>query len=447
MKSNHSIHFIAIGGSVMHQLAISLKKSGFSVSGSDDEIFDPAKTILRNAGIISDSHGWQPETITKELDAVILGMHANNDNPELEKAKELGLKIYSFPEFIYENCKDKQRIVISGSHGKTTITAIIIHVLNYFERKFDYVIGAMVTGIEQTVKLSDAPIIVIEGDEYPSSPEDKLPKFLNYHHHIGLISGIAWDHINAFPNEEEYTHQFDIFADSTPKAGSLVYNEEDPMVDIICSKERLAVVKLSYKTHPYEIEQDHIYLVDGAHKIPIHIFGKHNIQNISGAKTLLNRIGIKDHQFYEAIQSFRGVDKRLQKLDNPNGSIIYSDYAHSPTKVSASIAAIKELYSQHKIIACLELHTYSSLNKKFIDQYKDSLELADRGIIYINPETVKQRNLEPLTEAEVKNAFDRQDLEIINDTQPVQRLISSPLDQKTVLILMSSGNFGGLKIS
>jgi len=447
MKSNQTIHFIAIGDSVMHQLAISLKNSGFSVSGSDDEIFDPAKTNLINAGIISDSNGWQPEIITNELDAVVLGMHTKNDNPELEKARGLGLKIYSFPEFIYDNCKDKQRIVISGSYGKTTITAIIIHVLNYFERRFDYVIGTMVPGIEQTVNLSDAPIIVIEGDEYPSSPEDKLPNFLNYHHHIGLISGIAWDHINAFPNEEEYTHQFDIFADSTPKAGSLVYNEEDPMVDIICSKERLAVVKLSYKTHPYEIEQNHIYLVDGTHKIPIHIFGKHNIQNISGAMTLLNRIGIKNHQFYEAIQSFKGADKRLQKLDSPNGSIIYRDYAHSPSKVSASIAAIKELYSQYKIIACLELHTYSGLNKKFINQYKDSLELADRGIIYINPEAVEQKNLEPLTEAEVKDAFDRQDLEIINNTQPVQRLISSPQDQKTVLILMSSGNFGGLKIS
>jgi len=393
------------------------------------------------------SNGWHPEIITSELDAVVLGMHAKNDNLELVKARELGLKIYSFPEFIYENCKDKQRIVIAGSHGKTTITAIIIHVLNYFERSFDYVIGAMVPDIEQTVKLSDAPIIVIEGDEYPSSPEDKLPKFLNYHHHIGLISGIAWDHINAFPNEEEYTHQFDIFADFTPKAGTLVFNEEDPMVDIISSKERPSVVKLPYKTHPYEIEHDHIYLVDGTHKIPIHIFGKHNILNISGAMTLLNRIGIKNHQFYEAIQSFKGADKRLQKLNTTNGSIIYLDYAHSPSKVSASIAAIKELYSQHEIIACLELHTYSSLNKKYINQYKDSLELADRGIIYIDPEAVAQKNLEPLTEAEIKDAFDRQDLEIINNMQPVQQLLSSPLDQKSVLILMSSGNFGGLKIS
>lgn len=431
----------------MHQLAISLKNSGYSVSGSDDEIFDPSKTNLGNAGILPKSQGWHPGKISKDLDAVVLGMHAKNDNPELEKARELGLTIYSFPEFIYENSQDKQRIIISGSHGKTTITAIIIHVLNYFEREFDYVIGAKVPGIEQTVKLSDAPIIIIEGDEYPSSPADNLPKFLNYHHHIGLISGIAWDHINAFPSEDDYTHQFDIFADSTPKAGSLVYNEEDSMVDIICSKERPGVVKLPYKTHAYEIEQGHIYLVDGTHRIPIHIFGKHNILNISGAMTLLNRIGIKNHQFYEAIQSFKGADKRLQKLDNANGAIIYRDYAHSPSKVSASIAAIKELYPQYKIIACLELHTYSSLNKKYINQYKDCLELADRGIIYIDPGAVEQKNLELLTETEVKDAFDKHDLEIINNVQPVQQLLSSPQDQKSVLILMSSGNFGGLKIS
>ncbi len=441
------IHFIAIGGSVMHNLAAALKVAGHDITGSDDEIFDPARTTLKSAGLLPTQIGWRPEVVTKDIDLVILGMHAAADNPELLKAKELGLKIYSFPEFIYEQSRDKQRVVIAGSHGKTTITAIIIHVLNYHKRKFDYVIGARVKGIEHTVKLSDAPLIIIEGDEYLCSAIDPTPKFLKYRHHIGLISGIAWDHANVFPNEEEYVKQFDLFADQTPKGGILVYCEPDPMSLMIGKKERVDVTEIAYSVHPHTSDNEgQFFLTDGPQKYPVKIFGSHNFQNINGAKEVLKRIGITNQQFYEAISSFEGAAGRLEKVNGNGQTTVYRDFAHAPSKVRATVKAVRELHPSRELLACLELHTYSSLNKKFLPQYKDTLSGAETGVIYINPEKVRAKNLEPLSESDIQDAFGSPQVKIFTNAEALSEFLQGQPWKNRNLLMMSSGNFGGINI-
>jgi UDP-N-acetylmuramate: L-alanyl-gamma-D-glutamyl-meso-diaminopimelate ligase len=441
------IHFIAIGGSVMHNLAVTLKQAGHDVSGSDDEIFDPSRATLIKHGLLPEKEGWHPETLNQTFDAVILGMHAKSDNPELLKAQELGLTIYSFPEYIYEQAKNKQRIVIAGSHGKTTITAIIIHVLNFLKHKFDYVIGAKVNGIEYTVKLSDAPIIIIEGDEYLSSPLDPTPKFVRYQHHMGLISGISWDHANVFPTEEEYVKQFDLFADQTPKGGILIYCEQDSMALIIAKKERTDVLAIPYKSHSHTSDNGQIALMNGKEKYPIKIFGSHNYQNISGAKEILKKIGVTDEQFFAAISSFEGASGRLQKIKETKSFSVYKDFAHAPSKVKATIKALKEIHPSRDLVACLELHTLSSLNKNFIPQYKDSMKSAQMQMIYVNAEKMKQKKLEPLTDADIRKAFVAPAMRIFNDTKKLEEFLLQQSWENKNLLMMSSGNFGGLSIS
>lgn len=441
------IHFIAIGGSVMHNLAIALKQAGHTVTGSDDEIFEPSHSALKKHGLLPSEDGWHPEKVTSDLDAVILGMHAKKDNPELLKAQQLDLKIFSFPEYIYNHSIDKQRIVVAGSHGKTTITAIIVHVLNYFNRSFDYVIGARIRGIENTVKLSDAPVIVIEGDEYLCSALDPTPKFLRYQHHIGLISGIAWDHANVFPTEEEYLKQFDKFADQTPKSGILIFCENDPLVSIIGNKQRADVLNIPYKTHPHAIENGQEFLSNGKERIPIRIFGTHNLQNISAAKELLKRIGISGEQFYEAVASFDGAAGRLEKVNGNNFTVVFKDFAHAPSKVKASIKAVKEIYPNHDTVGCLELHTFSSLNKSYLPQYKDALKGLATAIVFYNPEKLKLKNLPPLTEAEIKQAFGTSSLQFFSDPAQLEAFLASQSWKNKNLLMMSSGNFGGIDLN
>jgi len=441
------IHFIAIGGSVMHNLAITLKQHGHTITGSDDEIYEPSLTELKKHGLLPAKEGWHPELLDNSYHAVILGMHAKKDNPELLKAQQLGLKIYSFPDFIYEHSKDKQRIVIAGSHGKTTITAMVMHVLNFHKRKFDYVAGAKVNGIENTVHLSDAPIIVIEGDEYLASALDPTPKFLRYQHHIGVISGIAWDHANVFPTEEEYVKQFDLFADQTPKGGMLIYCEQDPMNLMIAKKERSDVLSLPYKTHPHSEENHQFYLTNAKERYPIKVFGTHNLQNIGAAKEVLKRIGISAEMFFEAITSFEGAAGRLQKLKEVHGTAVYKDFAHAPSKVKATVKAMKELYPERELIACFELHTYSSLNKNYLPQYKDSLKLAQVPIVYFNPEKVKAKGFPEITEADLKKAFVCPSLQVFTDSAALRTFLKAQnLSNKNVL-MMSSGNFGGLDLN
>lgn len=441
------IHFIAIGGSVMHNLAIALKDAGHEITGSDDEIFDPSRATLIKHGLLPESEGWFPQKLDNSFDAVILGMHAKKDNPELTRAQEIGLDIFSFPEYIYDQSKNKQRIVIAGSHGKTTITAIIIHVLNFLNHKFDYVIGAKVNGIENTVKLTDAPIIIIEGDEYLSSPLDPTPKFVRYQHHVGLISGISWDHANVFPTEEDYVKQFDVFADQTPKGGILIYCEQDSMALIIGKKERTDVLAIPYRSHSHATEGNQIYLTAGKERCPIKIFGSHNYQNISGAREVLKKIGVTDEQFFTAISTFEGASGRLQKIKEVNSCAVYKDFAHAPSKVKATVKALKEVYPLRDIVACLELHTLSSLSKSFIPQYKDSLKSAQVQIVYVNADKMKLKKLEPIADIDIRKAFAAPGMHIFNDAKQLEQFLHQQSWKNKNLLMMSSGNFGGLNIS
>jgi UDP-N-acetylmuramate: L-alanyl-gamma-D-glutamyl-meso-diaminopimelate ligase len=448
-QKKQKIHFIAIGGAVMHNLAVALKNAGHDISGSDDEIVDPSRATLEAHGLLPAKTGWNPEKIHAGLDTVILGMHAKKDNPELLRAQELGLNIVSFPEYIYQHSRDKQRIVVAGSHGKTTITAMIIHVLNHLHRKFDYVIGARVPGVEYTVRLSDdAPIIVIEGDEYLSSPLDPTPKFLRYQHHIGIISGIAWDHANVFPSEEEYVKQFDRFADQTPKCGILIYCEQDPMALMIGKKERSDVLEISYKSHP-QTSDNHgqFFITNGKEKYPVMIFGSHNFQNLSAAKEALKKVGVSPEQFFEAITTFKGAAGRLEKIKENEATVVFKDFAHAPSKLKATVKAVKETYPSRDLVACFELHTFSSLNKKFIPQYKESLKSVQLPIVYFNPEKVKEKNLEPLSEQDIRNAFANPSLQVFTDASKLKEFLLQQSWKNKNLLLMSSGNFGGINLT
>lgn len=439
------IHFIAIGGSAMHNLAIALHQKGYEVSGSDDTIHDPSKSRLEKYGLLPKTFGWFPEKISNSLDVIILGMHAKIDNPELLKAQELGLKIYSYPEFLFEQSKDKTRVVIGGSHGKTTITSMILHVLNYHDREVDYMVGAQLDGFETMVHLTtENEFIVLEGDEYLSSPIDMRPKFHLYKPNIALLSGIAWDHINVFPTFENYKEQFSIFTDSLTNGGSMVYNEEDENVVAVVENSNNHIKKYPYTTPQHFIDNGITYLETTSGDLPLEIFGKHNLQNLAGAKWICQHMGIDEDDFYEAIASFKGASKRLEKIAENNSTVIFKDFAHSPSKVSATTKAVKEQYSDRTVLACLELHTYSSLNAEFLEQYKGALDYADKAVVFFSPHAVKIKKLDEVSEAQIANAFQRDDLIIYTNPQEFKDFLFSQNLDKTALVLMSSGNYGGL---
>ena len=439
------IHFIAIGGSAMHNLAIALHQKGYEVSGSDDTIHDPSKSRLEKYGLLPRTFGWFPEKISDSLDVIILGMHAKIDNPELLKAQELGLKIYSYPEFLFEQSKDKTRVVIGGSHGKTTITSMILHVLNYHDREVDYMVGAQLDGFETMVHLTtENEFIVLEGDEYLSSPIDRRPKFHLYKPNIALLSGIAWDHINVFPTFENYKEQFSIFTYSLTNGGSIVYNEEDENVVAVVENSNNHIKKYPYTTPQHFIDNGITYLETTSGDLPLEIFGKHNLQNLAGAKWICQHMGIDEDDFYEAIASFKGASKRLEKIAENNSTVIFKDFAHSPSKVSATTKAVKEQYSDRTVFACLELHTYSSLNAEFLEQYKGALDYADKAVVFFSPHAVKIKKLDEVSEAQIANAFQRDDLIIYTNPQEFKDFLFSQNLDKTSLVLMSSGNYGGL---
>ena len=448
MDSNlNRVHIIAMAGSVMHALAITLKKQGVTVTGSDDEFLNPSKARLEEHGLLPEKDGWFPERIDDSIDAILLGMHAHKDNPELIRAQELNLTILSFPEFIYKLSSNKQRIVVAGSHGKTTITSMIMHVLKFHNHKFDYVVGAKVKGFEETVKISDAPVIIIEGDEYLSSRINPTPKFLHYHHHIGLISGIAWDHVNVFPTEDDYVRQFDLFADASPKAGSLAYNDEDALAAVIGSKERDDVLPLPYTTHQHEIINGITYLINGEERVKLKIFGQHNLLNLSGAKAVLARLSINKDNFYDAIKSFELPALRLNVVKTTNNYTVFRDYAHAPSKVEATAIAVKSQFPDRDLVGVFELHTYSSLNKDFFSRYADTLKYCNEAIIYYNPKAVAQKKLANFEAQEVKDAFKHPHLTVINDVDELaNKLKEIELENKNIL-LMSSADFGGLNIN
>ena len=438
-------HFIAIGGAAMHNLALALHSKGYKVTGSDDAIFEPSKSRLEKKGLLPVEMGWFPEKITSDIEAVILGMHAKADNPELLKAQELGLKIYSYPEFLYEQSKNKTRVVIGGSHGKTTITSMILHVMHYHNVEVDYMVGAQLEGFETMVHLTEHnDFIVLEGDEYLSSPMDRRPKFHLYQPNIALISGIAWDHINVFPTYENYVEQFEIFIQKITNGGILVYNENDPEVKRVAEKAENPIRKIPYHTPEYTVQNGVTLLETPEGPMPIEVFGAHNLNNLAGAKWICQNMGIDEADFYEAIASFKGASKRLEKIAESANKVAYKDFAHSPSKVAATTKAVKEQYPDRTLVACLELHTYSSLNAEFLKEYEGALDYADVAVVFYSPDAVKIKQLEEVTYEQIAKAFKRDNLVIYTNPAEFKQFLFSADLNNSALLLMSSGNYGGL---
>lgn len=441
------IHFIAIGGSAMHNLALALAEKGYQITGSDDAIFEPSRSRLDKKNILPPKMGWFPEKITPDLDAVILGMHAHEDNPELQKAKELNLKIYSYPEFLYEQSKNKTRVVIAGSHGKTTITSMILHVLNYHHIEVDYMVGAQLEGFDTMVKLTHHnEFIILEGDEYLSSPIDSRSKFLLYKPNIALISGIAWDHINVFPTFANYKQQFVAFVNSISPGGALIYNEEDPEVKEVIGKSENYLKKFPYHTPAYTIKNEKVYVHTEQGEIQLSVFGRHNILNMEGARLICNQLGLQDEDFYEAIISFKGASRRLEKIYETPEYVVYKDFAHAPSKVSATVKAVKENYQNKTLVTCLELHTYSSLNPEFLQQYKNSLEGADQAIVFYSREALKIKRMQPISEDFIIKSFGYPHLKVFTEPESLEEYLKNLNKDNSVFLMMSSGNYGGMNL-
>ena len=445
-----NIHFIAIGGAIMHQLALALQQQGYIVTGSDDEINDPAKSNLAAQGLLPENFGWFPEKITPKTDAVVLGMHAKADNPELIAAKKLGIPIYSFPQYVYEVSKNKKRVVVAGSHGKTTITSMIMHILRQNGINFDYLVGARVAGFDQSVRLSDAPIIVLEGDEYPASVEEKRPKIFFYHPHITVLSGIAWDHINVFPTYDIYFNQFEQYLQGIRPGATVLYNNEDAEV--------VRAVKGSathLATHPYQTPAFHYNngtpVLETEHgEIPVSVFGRHNLLNMQAAIDVCKQLGVSEINCINAITSFTGAARRLEKVKEEQNLLIYRDFAHAPSKLKATLNAVREAYAGHHLIACFELHTFSSLNEKFLSEYAHSMDAADEAVIFFSHHALDMKGLPPLDKDTVKSYFKRGDINVIDEKKQLESEIMASVTSNTsmgkpvFLLLMSSGTFDGI---
>lgn len=441
-------HFIAIGGSAMHNLAIALKDKGYQVTGSDDAIFEPSKSRLQKKGILPEELGWFPNKLTTDIDAVILGMHAHADNPELARAKELGLKIYSYPEFLYEQSKEKTRVVIGGSHGKTTITSMILHVLNYHHKDIDYMVGAQLEGFDCMVKITNEnDFMILEGDEYLSSPIDLRSKFLLYQPNIALISGIAWDHINVFKTFDDYVDQFRKFVASITPGGILVYNEEDPEVVKVVDNAENYFRKLPYKTPEYEIINGIVNVKTDLGNIPLSIFGKHNLLNMEGARLICSQLGIMEEEFYEAIMSFKGASKRLEKVERTDGGLLYKDFAHAPSKVKATVSAFAEQFPDKETYGFLELHTYSSLNPIFLEQYDHALDGLNHAIVFYSEDALKIKRMDPISPDLIKEKFKNQNLKVFTIAEDLHKYWETLDKTKGAFLMMSSGNFGGLDLT
>ncbi len=439
------IHFISIGGSAMHNLALALHEKGYIISGSDDEIFEPSRSRLAERGLLPEKEGWFPEKLNNGIDAVILGMHARAGNPELEKARELGIRIFSYPEYLYEHAVDKKRVVIGGSHGKTTITAMVLHVLKHCGIDADFMVGAKLHGFDVMVKLTDeAPVMVFEGDEYLTSALDRRPKFHVYRPHTALLSGIAWDHINVFPTWESYLEEFDKFVALIEPGGSLVFCSEDAEVVRLAEKHKSGLRIAGYGLPQYVIERGITYLVDGNIKIPLKVFGRHNLVNIEGARMLCRELGVSSENFYEAIGSFPGAANRLELVAEGDSSAFFKDFAHSPSKLRATVEAVSEQFPQRRLVACIELHTFSSLNGDFLEHYRGTLDCADMPLVYFNPNTIRLKKLPELRADDVKKAFGNENIKVFTDSEKLAgELMSVDWTDKN-LLMMSSGNFNNM---
>lgn len=441
-------HFIAIGGAVMHQLALALHRQGQLVSGSDDEINDPARSNLAAAGLLPAAEGWFPEKITDDLDAVVLGMHARIDNPELLAAQEKGIPIYSFPEYVYQVSKHKKRVVIAGSHGKTSITSMIMHVLRHEGLDFDYLVGAKLDGFAESVRLSDAPLIILEGDEYPASALERKPKIFFYHPHISVLSGIAWDHINVFPTYDNYCSQFVQYLKGMEAGAQLFFNAEDAEVCRIVGDASGHLQAEAYHTHPFHYENATAVLQTAGGPVPVSIFGRHNLLNLNAAKAVCLSLGIREERFYTAISSFKGAARRLEKIAQKEGLTVFRDFAHAPSKLKATLDAVKEAMPTRRVIACFELHTFSSLNEQFLSEYAHSMDAADNAIVFFSHHALQLKGLPALESAQVYRYFQRTDLEVFDDKETLQQRVRALLDaagEDTCLLLMSSGTFDGIQ--
>lgn len=439
------IHFIAIGGAAMHNLAIALKKKGLDISGSDDEIFDPSLSRLREHGLLPEAWGWFPEKIGPEINAVILGMHARKDNRELKRAQELQIPVYSYPEFLYMQTRNKKRAVIAGSHGKTSITAMVLHVLRTTGKKFDYMVGSQIDGFDTMVGLdAESTIAVFEGDEYLSSPLDLRPKFMHYKPHIALISGIAWDHINVFPTWEGYVDQFRQLIAGMDARGKLVYYVGDEVLAGLTGEPGVSCQCLPYREHASRQHEGGIVLLHEGQEIPIRIFGHHNLQNISGAKEVCRQLGISDDEFYRAIATFGGTARRLQHLGDVGTCSIYLDFAHSPSKVKATVEAVRSRFPGRRLVALFELHTFSSLSKDFLPQYRHTLDAADEAVVFFSEEVVRHKKLEAFTPEDVERSFGSRSVKALDNPGKLQEWLSNAPANNTVILLMSSGNLGGI---
>lgn len=442
------VHFIAIGGAAMHNLAIALsQKEGYTVTGSDDVIFEPSYSRLKKHGLLPAETGWFPEKITPKLSAVILGMHAKEDNPELLKAKELNLKIYSFPEYLYLQTRSKTRIVIGGSHGKTSTTAMILYVFKKLNFQADYMVGAQIEGFDNMVSLThDARVAVFEGDEYLTSPLDLRPKFHLYQPHIAVLTGIAWDHINVFPTYENYVEQFYKFVDLIELEGRFIYYDGDPELRKIAETVRRDVVSFPYGTPNHEIIDGVTYLKTDKGNIALKIFGKHNLQNLHAARLVCRQIGISEEQFNEAISDFPGASNRMEKIVETKNSVAYKDFAHAPSKLKATVDALREQYPDKQIVSCMELHTFSSLTEAFLPEYKNCMQNTDIALVYYNPEVIEHKGLPPFEKEKVAEAFGSENLEVYTDNQLLIKKLNSIDFNNSVLIFMTSGNFSGIDI-
>ncbi|MBN2614111.1 MAG: peptidoglycan synthetase [Bacteroidales bacterium] len=445
---NLKIHFIAIGGSAMHNLAIALKKKGMKVTGSDDEIFEPSKSRLQRYGLLPLEEGWHPESVNTSIDVIILGMHARKDNPELLKAQKLGLKIYSYPEFLFQHAQNKKRVVIGGSHGKTTITAMVMHVLKKQDKSFDYLVGSQLKDFEVMTRLSnEAPVMVFEGDEYLSSPLDPRPKFHWYRPHVALLSGIAWDHMNVFPDFERYLDQFALFIELMEEGGTLIYNETDEHLRKLVSKTKKDLHFIPYNQLEYEILNGITHVFYKNKKFPLKVFGRHNLQNLNGARLICNQMGIDDLSFFEAIQSFSGTANRLELISANGNSRLFKDFAHAPSKLRATLDAVREQFPEQKLVACFELHTFSSLNAAFLEQYEDTMNSADEALVYFNPHALEMKRLPMLDERQITDAFNRNDLKVFRDADKMVDELKKFSGVNTVYLMMSSGNFDGIQMN
>lgn len=440
------VHFIAVGGSAMHNLAIALHRKGYEVTGSDDEIFEPSHSRLEKEGILPKEFGWHPEILDGSYEAVILGMHARIDNPELIRAQELGLKIYSYPEYLYEQSKDKIRIVVGGSHGKTTITSMILHVMKSAGIETDFMVGAQLEGFDVMVRLSEtAKYMVIEGDEYLTSPIDRVPKFHKYHPNIAVISGIGWDHVNVFPTFDSYLEQFRIFIKTIEKDGCLIYDGNDNECGKLAAAAKVPVY--GYDFHKYRTEgDDTILILPDKKELKVNVFGAHNMKNINAARFVTRQIGISDEQFYEAIKTFKGAARRLEILfeNKEKNNLVFRDFAHAPSKVLATVKALREQYSKKNLLVVFELHTYSSLSEVFIDHYAHCLDNCDQAVVFYDPHAVALKKLEMMTDERIVEGFRRPDIRVVHSKDELVGLLNEKTYENTVAGFMSSGDFNGL---